>query len=399
MNNAKISFYYIKEVVLLFIFIIVLLHSSCTPNIAEIPKFYTVTFFEDGFFPCPVPNEYQAEKGSKIIEPESMTKVDYIFKGWYTDYNFNNKWNFDKNKVVENITLYAKWIYDTSEISGTWIKSEEDFLQIDFETAGFYLLTPAPGVSFKGYILNISNENDKIGVYVEYYSTDGGITWNWGFGTLHFDIIDENSILLSTGRPALEEPENPGDGNVIRRINDYRGHHNALYQLKDIKPNTEYSFRVSGKSVWYLISLFSNGIQVGSKDEICIDKNGNSILLCQAPIDNNFGSDTWGSWANSFITEDDTESIMLFLRASNTNAQIGRMELYECGLDDIDNISVRGPSIYPDPYFLNQLSGWYYQWAGQQYLECIPGDRGFLVNKNNFINTLQEWGPYIREDK
>ena len=49
------------------------------------------------------------EKGSKLSNVPNPAKDGYTFKGWYKDSTFKNKWNFNKDTVTSNITLYAKW--------------------------------------------------------------------------------------------------------------------------------------------------------------------------------------------------------------------------------------------------------------------------------------------------
>lgn len=43
----------------------------------------------------------------KNIEEPKMQK--YVFMGWYTEEEYINKWNFDTDKVTEDLILYAKW--------------------------------------------------------------------------------------------------------------------------------------------------------------------------------------------------------------------------------------------------------------------------------------------------
>ena len=38
----------------------------------------------------------------------------YTFTGWYSDSGFNNEWDWNNDQIVSNITLYAKWIKDSS---------------------------------------------------------------------------------------------------------------------------------------------------------------------------------------------------------------------------------------------------------------------------------------------
>ena len=54
---------------------------------------------------------------SLISEPASLTKPGYTFKGWYTDAEFTNKWDFATNKVKTNTTLYASWSQNFYEVN------------------------------------------------------------------------------------------------------------------------------------------------------------------------------------------------------------------------------------------------------------------------------------------
>lgn len=49
-------------------------------------------------------------KDGLVNEPQAPTKEGFIFDGWFTDETFKTKWDFENDKVNENITLYAKWI-------------------------------------------------------------------------------------------------------------------------------------------------------------------------------------------------------------------------------------------------------------------------------------------------
>lgn len=48
--------------------------------------------------------------GEKIDVPKPPTKRGCLFGGWYKDYSFVSKWDFNSDSVVQDITLYAKWI-------------------------------------------------------------------------------------------------------------------------------------------------------------------------------------------------------------------------------------------------------------------------------------------------
>ena len=45
-----------------------------------------------------------------VTAPTTLIKEGYTFEGWYTEAAFTNQWNFETNKVNEDVTLYGKWI-------------------------------------------------------------------------------------------------------------------------------------------------------------------------------------------------------------------------------------------------------------------------------------------------
>lgn len=56
------------------------------------------------------PEEQNIVCGRKVKEPERLKDADYVFVGWYRDQAFTKQWNFAKDTVIADITLYAKWI-------------------------------------------------------------------------------------------------------------------------------------------------------------------------------------------------------------------------------------------------------------------------------------------------
>ena len=67
---------------------------------------YTVTFNPQGG--SPIPDSQQVDKGKVATEPTNPTKNGYTFKGWYTEKECKNKYNFS-TAVEDNKTLYAGW--------------------------------------------------------------------------------------------------------------------------------------------------------------------------------------------------------------------------------------------------------------------------------------------------
>lgn len=49
-------------------------------------------------------------KGEKLQCPDAPIKDGCVFDGWYSDYIYSKKWDFEKDTVDDSMTLVAKWI-------------------------------------------------------------------------------------------------------------------------------------------------------------------------------------------------------------------------------------------------------------------------------------------------
>lgn len=47
--------------------------------------------------------------GGKVTKPADPTEDGLYFAGWYSDIDLQNQWDFGKDTVTGNMTLYAKW--------------------------------------------------------------------------------------------------------------------------------------------------------------------------------------------------------------------------------------------------------------------------------------------------
>ncbi|MCS5504028.1 S-layer homology domain-containing protein, partial [Lysinibacillus sp. A4] len=57
-------------------------------------------------------------KDTLATKPVDPTKAGYLFTGWYKDIELTIPWNFSKDVVKSNITLYAHWVTDGSSGGG-----------------------------------------------------------------------------------------------------------------------------------------------------------------------------------------------------------------------------------------------------------------------------------------
>lgn len=69
-------------------------------------KIYNVIFETNGG--TLVPSQKVLE-GKLATEPAVPVKEGYVFNGWMIDMFANTQWNFASNKVMQDVTLYAKW--------------------------------------------------------------------------------------------------------------------------------------------------------------------------------------------------------------------------------------------------------------------------------------------------
>lgn len=71
------------------------------------PRTYKVTFNTNGGSPV---GAIEVTRNS-TIKAQTSTKFAYVLEGWYQDEALTKAWNFEKDKVTKDITLYAKWTY------------------------------------------------------------------------------------------------------------------------------------------------------------------------------------------------------------------------------------------------------------------------------------------------
>jgi len=67
---------------------------------------FTVSFESNGGSNV---EDIEVEENSIIEEPSDPTKTGFVFAGWYQESTLTTIWNFQEDKVTEDLTLYAKW--------------------------------------------------------------------------------------------------------------------------------------------------------------------------------------------------------------------------------------------------------------------------------------------------
>lgn len=78
------------------------------------PTKFTVTFNTDEGSEV---NAVMVQEGKKLTKPTNPTKGEFIFVGWFKEATWTNAWDFEKDVVTKDITLYAKWTTITYTIT------------------------------------------------------------------------------------------------------------------------------------------------------------------------------------------------------------------------------------------------------------------------------------------
>ena len=155
--------------------------SPNTPDTPDTPPVVQVVVKFDSAGGSAVPSQ-TIELGDKAKKPIDPKKTGYIFDGWYSN---GKKWDFDAI-IVDDITLFAKWVVDKSYVPDAVGKMDANFdikltstalpadvYTLKYENANGVLSnyedigTLTLGTSYKGFISSSTAPvgATKIGVY------------------------------------------------------------------------------------------------------------------------------------------------------------------------------------------------------------------------------------------
>lgn len=142
--------------------------------VEDAPEVYRVAF-EYNYDYEGTENAAYTNSGGTVSAPTEPKREGYAFGGWYSDKDFNTKWNFDTDTVTEDINLYAKWtarIYPVTLITnGGTIESGD----VTGYTYGVGVTLPVdvirPGYTFGGWYAEADFSDGKV---IEISTTDTG---------------------------------------------------------------------------------------------------------------------------------------------------------------------------------------------------------------------------------
>lgn len=82
-------------------------------------------WFDYNYTNAPAPKKITVKKGAKLTPPEDVVRNGYDAQ-WYKDYLFREKWDFDKDTVTSDLTLYAKWVCRHDNLKAIYGQQETD---------------------------------------------------------------------------------------------------------------------------------------------------------------------------------------------------------------------------------------------------------------------------------
>lgn len=95
---------------------------------------FTVTFDSQGGSSVA---SQKVDEGAKVKEPTAPTKENAAFLGWFKETSCVNGWNFDKDVVTGDVTLYAGWTEVTMETLRQLVMDAEALISTNYEGASF----------------------------------------------------------------------------------------------------------------------------------------------------------------------------------------------------------------------------------------------------------------------
>ncbi|MFB7159453.1 S-layer homology domain-containing protein [Lysinibacillus sp. NPDC056232] len=113
-----------------------------------------------------------------VKTPATPVKEGYQFVDWYKDAELNNAWDFAKDKVIADISLYAKW--------------QKDSYIVTFDSNGGSK-TPPQTVPYKALVKAPSNPKKEGYLFIGWYKNKE-FTKAWDFAK---DVVTEDVTLYA----------------------------------------------------------------------------------------------------------------------------------------------------------------------------------------------------------
>jgi len=172
--------------------------------------------FDGNYYGSETYETLTVDGGSKLQQPETPERDGYVLLGWYQDAAMTEKWDFDKDRVQSDMTLYALWDADTADqISDS--ANDKDFSSLrtpgSQESAyeySTYFLPAVDGIN-QPYVGDTMPYYED-GVYYIYYLKDGGDSYNH---SIYLATTTDFVTYTEQDGPVLESSRSGGQDSWI----------------------------------------------------------------------------------------------------------------------------------------------------------------------------------------
>lgn len=241
-----------KKNQLIFMLLILLILGSlfaCNkPNIS-------IKFVVDG----EIYHTYNSTIDSFLTKPNDPIKADNTFLGWFKDENFTQEWDFEKDKVTNESTIYAKWVPNSDLAAAQIINSG------NFEISDKVL---SVRVSYNVDTFSITN-NIEVSTYASY--------------KIYKDV---NCTEEVAGEIGLIDGENNYYIKVVS---------------KDLSNADIYTAKIYRKQLYSVVFKYNSG----QSDTVLLVEEGNKLSSVTPDAKLGYTFVGWGNWnfAEDVITE------------------------------------------------------------------------------------------------
>lgn len=136
---------------------------------------YSVTFNSNGG--TSIPNQ-DLEETNLIVRPDDPSLTGYTFGGWYKDSGLITAWDFTSDKVMSDVTLYAKWNINSYTVT--------------FDTQGGSSVPPQ-NISYSSLAAKPADPANGIYTFRGWYK-DTSYTTEWNFSS---DTVTQNTTIYA----------------------------------------------------------------------------------------------------------------------------------------------------------------------------------------------------------
>lgn len=158
----------------------------------------------------------QVGSGKKLSEPEIPVREGYVFLGWFKNPGLTETWDFKKDKIASDVTLYAGWDKDTKE-SIQFPENDKDFSKLrtpgsqeaayEYQT---YFLPEIDGIN-QPYVGDTMPYYED-GTFYIYYLKEGGDSYNH---SIYLVTTTDFVTYTEQDEPVLESSRSGGQDGWI----------------------------------------------------------------------------------------------------------------------------------------------------------------------------------------